>query len=953
MIWRVEVATAVDFNDPAGAAALEDLRDTGVTGLENCRLVRVYTVEADLGRADIVRISRELLADPVTEVFAVNEPVDTGLGKKPLLVEVAKKPGVMDPVEASTLKGIADMGLSAEAVSTSRKYVFGGSCDERLFREQAARVLANEVIEECTFVEREPSPRARVRPYEFKQVSVNLDSADDDALLAISKDRGLSLNLPEMYAIRDYFRKKGRHPTDVELETLAQTWSEHCVHKTFRGLIDYDGEIIDNLLKSTVARVTHELARPWCISVFVDNAGVIEFDGDMCVCFKVETHNHPSAVEPYGGAETGIGGVIRDPLGTGLGASPVANTDVFCFAPPDTPPSQVPEGALHPRRVMKGVVAGVRDYGNRMGIPTINGAIVFDPRFVGNPLVYCGNIGVIPRRLVTKAARPGDIIVTVGGRTGRDGIHGATLSSAELETGSDTVWSGAVQIGNPITEKKLVDVLLVARDKGLYNAITDCGAGGFSSAVGEMGEDIGAEVHLERAPLKYDGLAPWEIWCSEAQERMVLAVPPAKLDVVIALFAGEDVEATPIGTFSDDRRLRLYYKGNQVADLDMEFLHNGVPQLRRKASWSPPALEEPDIPPRDDYTEDLTAILSHPTVASKEWVIRQYDHEVQGGSVVKPLVGVRNDGPSDAAVIQPVRPSEKGLIVACGLNPRYSDVDPYHMAANAIDEAARQVIAVGGSLERTAILDNFCWGNTDKPDRLGALVRAARACYDVAIVYGTPFISGKDSLNNEFQADGRTIAIPGTLLVSAISVLEDVSLAVTMDLKQAGNLLYLVGETRDELGASMYYRVLGHIGRNVPVVDAKAGKAAFDALSRAVRSRLVRSCHDLSDGGLAVAAAEMAFAGELGAEVDLDAVPVAAGPLSTASLLFSESPSRFIVEVEPRNRAAFEKAMAAVACRPVGRVTEGRELVITRGAHPVVRAEVGRLKEAWQATLAW
>ncbi|MHC4713952.1 MAG: AIR synthase-related protein, partial [Planctomycetota bacterium] len=634
MIWRVEVATAVDFNDPAGAGALEDLRDAGVTGLENCRLVRVYTLEADLGRADVDRIAGELLADPVTEVFAVNEPVDTGLGEKTLLVEVAKKPGVMDPVEASTLKGIGDMGLSAETVSTSRKYVFGGTCDEQLFREQAARVLANEVIEECTFIEREPSPRGKVKPYDFKLVSVDLDSADDDTLLAISKDRGLSLNLAEMYAIRDYFRDKGRHPTDVELETLAQTWSEHCVHKTFRGLIEYDGEIIDNLLKSTVARVTNELAKPWCISVFVDNAGVIEFDGDMCVCFKVETHNHPSAVEPYGGAETGIGGVIRDPLGTGLGANPVANTDVFCFAPPDTPPEMVPEGALHPRRVMKGVVAGVRDYGNRMGIPTVNGAIVFDPRFVGNPLVYCGNIGVIPRRLVTKAARPGDVIVTVGGRTGRDGIHGATLSSAELETGSDTVWSGAVQIGNPITEKKLVDVLLVARDRGLYNAITDCGAGGFSSAVGEMGEDIGAEVHLEKAPLKYEGLAPWEIWCSEAQERMVLAVPPEKLDEVVALFAGEDVEATPIGTFSDDRQLRLYYKGNQVGDLDMEFLHNGVPQLRRKATWSPPALEEPDLPPKDDYTEDLTAILSHPTVASKEWVIRQYDHEVQGGSVV-------------------------------------------------------------------------------------------------------------------------------------------------------------------------------------------------------------------------------------------------------------------------------------------------------------------------------
>ena len=952
MIWRVEVATKPQFNDPAGRAALEDLADAGVAGLDQCRLVRVFTIDGALSREEVGQICEELLCNEVTERFSINEPVDTGLELRTLIVEVAKRPGVMDPVEHSTLKGIADLGLEADAVATSRKYVFAGDADEGRFRSRAAKALANGVVEECTFGQKTAEARPEAKPYTFKRLTIDIASADDDTLMATSKDRGLSLNLAEMQTIQKHFASLGRDPTDVELETLAQTWSEHCVHKTFRGLIDYEGETIDNLLKSTLARVTSELDRPWCLSVFVDNSGVIAFDEDNGVCFKVETHNHPSAIEPYGGAETGIGGVIRDPLGTGLGARPIANTDVFCFGRPEMPAEKVPEGALHPKRVMKGVVAGVRDYGNRMGIPTVNGAIVFDDRFVGNPLVYCGNIGLIPRDKVHKGAREGDVIVAVGGRTGRDGIHGATLSSAELETGSDEVWSGAVQIGNPITEKKMTDVLLVARDMGLYSAITDCGAGGFSSAVGEMGETTGAEVHLDRAPLKYEGLTPWEIWCSEAQERMVLAAAPEKVEQLIELFAAENVEATAIGTFTGDRRLRLYYEGNEVADIDMEFLHNGVPQLRRKAVWKAPELAEPAIEAKADYTDDLLEILSDPTVASKEWVIRQYDHEVQGGSVIKPLVGVSNDGPSDAAVIQPVRPSKKALIISCGINPRYSDIDPYHMAANAIDEALRQVIAVGGGLEHTALLDNFCWGNTNKPDRLGGLVRAAKACYDVAVVYGTPFISGKDSLNNEFQANGETIVIPGTLLISAMSVMEDVGAAITMDLKKSGNKLYLVGLTSDELGASMFYAVRGEIGANVPVVRPEEGKKIFDALFGATGARLVRSCHDLSDGGLAVALAEMCFAGGLGAEVDLDEAKTTAN-LADHAILFSESASRFLVEVEPEHSEDFEAAMALVPCALIGSVTDGPDVVLRRAGRTLVSAGWRRLKQAWQSPLAF
>ncbi|HIE29239.1 TPA: phosphoribosylformylglycinamidine synthase, partial [Candidatus Poribacteria bacterium] len=469
--------------------------------------------------------------------------------------------------------------------------------------------------------------------------SIDILDADDDELLNISERGLLALNLTEMKAIQDYFSELGRNPTDVELETIAQTWSEHCVHKTFRGLIEYsqegETEIIDSLLKSTIMKATREINKPWCVSVFSDNAGIIEFDENYNIAFKVETHNHPSAIEPYGGAGTGIGGVIRDPLGTGLGAKPILNTDVFCFGPPDLPYDELPRGTLHPKRIFKGVVAGVRDYGNRMGIPTANGAILFDRRYTCNPLVYCGNVGLIPKDRCHKRVNRGDIAVVVGGRTGRDGIHGVTFASLELDESSETLGS-AVQIGNPIVEKKMVDTLLQARDKQLYSAITDCGGGGLSSAFGEMGEEVGLRIDLEKVPLKYAGLAPWEIWISESQERMALAVPPEEIDELLQVFNAEDVEATAIGEFTGDRKLRLFYEGNLVADLDMEFLHSGLPRATKKAIFKRPIHPEPEFGIKDwafedpsDLTPYLLQILASPNVASKEWVIRQYDHEVQ------------------------------------------------------------------------------------------------------------------------------------------------------------------------------------------------------------------------------------------------------------------------------------------------------------------------------------
>ncbi len=964
MIHRIEIRSAGNFGDPHAQGVLAQARELGVSGLQAVAFARLFFLQADLSDEQVQRIARELLADPVTETFTVGTAPATGA-----LIEVHLKAGVMDPVAASTEKAIADMGLPIQAVTTGRRYELRGTVSDAQRELIARRLLANAVIEDVHFEAFAP-PEQAAGAYTLHVTTVPIRTLDPAGLERLSQQGDLFLNLTEMQAIQDYFRQLDRDPTDIELETLAQTWSEHCVHKTFRSdvaLYDECGTLVQeipNLIKSTVFAATKELDVPWCISVFEDNAGVVDFDDRWAVCFKVETHNHPSAIEPYGGASTGIGGVIRDPMGTGLGARPVANTDVFCFGPVDMPLSDVPAGVLHPKRVMRGVVSGVRDYGNRMGIPTVNGAVYFDEKYLGNPLVFCGTLGLMPRDMGRKQrARVGDAIVAVGGRTGRDGIHGATFSSGELTHAHETQFSHAVQIGNPITEKKMLDVLLAARDAGLYSAITDCGAGGFSSAVGEMGEHVGAEVHLDRVPLKYAGLSYAEIWISEAQERMVLAVPQEKVDTLLAHFAAEDVEAVVIGTFgTPDAKLRLFYGETPVGELDMAFLHDGLPRPTKKAVYSFTPRPTPTPAERENYTDSLLKILAAPNVASKEWIIRQYDHEVQGGSALKPLVGVTEDGPGDAAVVRPVLDSPKGVVLAVGMNPTLGELDPYQSALHAVDEALRNVVAVGGRLDRTAILDNFCWGNCNKPDRMGSFVQAAKACYDAALAYRTPFISGKDSLNNEFKTDtGETIAIPPTLLISAMSVIDDVAGCVSSDAKQAGNLVFVVGATGPQLGGSHYLRVEGLAsGNDVPPVDPADNRRRMAALEQAIRLGLVRACHDLSEGGLAVAAAEMAFAGGLGLELSLEALPITRDGIEglanvhTAAMLFGESAGRWLVEVAPENRDAFAKALAGIPSGQIGTVTDTDRLII-RGLNrkPVIDATLTDLKAAWQRTFQW
>jgi phosphoribosylformylglycinamidine synthase II len=783
---------------------------------------------------------------------------------------------------------------------------------------------------------------------------IDLLQSSDSHLLEISRKGLLSLNLHEMKAIQAYFKMQGREPSDLELETLAQTWSEHCKHKTFGGIIEYEEEgrgsrVYDNLLATTIKRVTQELDKPWCLSVFRDNAGIIEFDEEYAVSFKVETHNHPSALEPYGGAGTGIGGVIRDIMGCGLGGKPVLNTDVFAFAPPDIPKQKIPKGALPPRRIIAGVVAGVRDYGNRMGIPTANGAVYFDDEFVANPLVFCGTVGLIPKNKVDKEVHAGDLVVTLGGRTGRDGIHGATFSSAALEEG---ITSSVVQIGHAIMEKKTLDVLLQARDQGLYRSLTDCGAGGFSSAVGELGAETGVAVDLEKAPLKYEGLSPWEIWISESQERMVLAVPPEKWPALQALCQTENVEAAVIGEFTSDGHLNVRYEGKTVGLLDMKFLHDGMPRFHRKAVWTHtvPARPEPTRFKQRDYGATLVKLLSHPNIASKRWIVRQYDHEVQGGSVVKPFVGLDQRGPNDACVFRPRLDSDQAVVVSNGFNPSYGSLDAYWMAAAAIDEALRNLVAVGGDVTRAAILDNFCWGDPQDPKELAALVRACQACYDIAKAFGVPFISGKDSLNNTWRdTNGKLRSIPRSLLISAIGVIPHASRAITMDVKQAGDWIYIVGETRDELGGSHLWKVLKRRVRGTPPhVQAARALENFKRIYEAIQKGFVRACHDLSEGGLAVAAAEMAFAGNLGMDLDVSRMP-APNALPEAAFLFSESPSRFLVEVPDIARPGFEALLGGKAA-PLGRVVKSQRLMLRHGKSKKVllKEPIAKLREAWE-----
>jgi len=975
MLWEVDVHLRDADADHAARALVAGAAELGVSGCARARTAAGWLIEGNLSRADVERLAAAVLTDPVTESFVVAEagaaaltaPAAGPAGELPTVLHVLPRAGVTDPAAESAQEACSLLGLRPAAVRSVRKYwlpALAPADTDRL----AWKLLASEAIHDVVIGPLPHRTLAGGRPWTFAQQTVPLEGLDDDALDALSRDRCLALSAAELRAVRDHYRQLGREPLEIELETIAQTWSEHCCHKTLGSPVDHVGPAgpvrYDNLLKETVFAATRKVReqlgkQDWCVSVFRDNSGVVRFDGDHDICVKVETHNHPSAIEPYGGAATGLGGVIRDVLGTGLGAKPIASLDVFCVGRPDTPAHDLPPGVIHPRRLLAGVVAGVRDYGNRMGIPTIAGAVAFDPGYIGNPLVFCGTVGIMPRNSADAAVQAGDLVVVAGGRTGRDGIHGATFSSVELSSASESQSGGSVQIGHAIHEKMLSDFVLEASRQRLFHAITDCGAGGLSSAVGEMAAVLGADVDLDRVPLKYDGLSATEAWISEAQERMVLAVAPGDWDRLSRIAADEGVEATVIGTFTGSGRLALRWQGRTAGELDCHFLHEGRPRRRLASRYAPPPLQPATWSAADDsLAACLLDVLAAPDVASKEWIVRQYDHEVQGCSIVKPLLGP-GLGPADGTVIRGVLGRDRGIVLGVGLRHRLGWLDPYQMAAGGIVEAIANCVAAGADPDRIALLDNFCWGDCRREESLGTLVEACRACHDMAVAFTSPFVSGKDSLNNVFawkDAAGkhRELSIPPTLLATALGQVADVHRAITPDLKHSGNRLAIVGGSRLDLAGSQLELVGRVRGGRVPQVDAAACRAAFAAVATAQRAGLVAACHDCSDGGLATAVAEMAIGGNAGARLALADVPTAGDTagLSPAqrdlAIAFTETPGRFVCEVPAAVADRFAAVVAGVPWAWIGSVTDDRRLEIVPTAAAAAVIPVERLARAWR-----
>jgi len=961
-----------------------------------------YQVQANLTGQQLLRALRDLFTDPIIEHGMVNQSLLDDAAFFPESPEIAimigYKPGVTDNAAQAALDGLVTLfpeQKGAAEIATTMTYMFWG-LPENVDGVWLANTLHNPMIERGALAHREHCEQGtwpqlsfpKSPPNQLTEVAAIDLEVSDEELIKISETGLLALNLEEMQAVQAQYRNKEiqrareevglppEAPTDVELECLAQTWSEHCKHKTFAARIHHidtetgEDSQIDSLFKTHIMQPTLDMQKQvdWLLSIFHDNSGVIEWTKDWSLCIKAETHNSPSALDPFGGAMTGIVGVNRDVLGTGLGARPIANTDVFCFGPPDYD-GPIPTGLFHPARVLRGVHAGVRSGGNESGIPTINGAIVFDDRYIGKPLVYCGTMGIMPRRLNDgreshiKTPSPGEIVYMLGGKVGSDGIHGATFSSLELTEESP---SSAVQIGDPITQKKMVDMLLEARDAGLIQVITDNGAGGLSSSVGEMAEYTGgAELDLAVVPLKQPGLSPWEILISESQERMTVGIKSEDVAAFEALAELHEVEATAVGVFTDSGIFHVKYGEQTVALLPMDFLHDGCPQLQLESEWTPPTFDEPNFPDLDakKMGDILVRMMARPNIASKEWWVRQYDHEVIGQSVIKPFCGVNHDAPGDAAVIAPIQGETRGVVVSNGIIPRYSDIDTYAMVAASIDEAVRNAVCVGVNLSKISGLDNFCWPDSivseKTPDgkyKLAQLVRANRALDDVCRAYNLPCISGKDSMKNDAVLDGKKISVPPTLLYSLMGDHADVRKAVSSDFKQAGDTIYLLGETHVEIGASELAFMLrdesgGGIGNSVPRIDPERNLSMYKALTAAMDSELVRSAHDCSDGGLATAIVECCFGIDEGCTINIDSLANGGENLNSWAALFSESLGRIIVSVQTEDCEVFEKAMKGHAISNLGVVGGPKKVTFKMNDKSVCQATLTALLKAWKGAL--
>ena len=985
MIYRIEIGLKDGVPDARGRGVIHRAAGALKMEISECRTRDIYKVVANIDEA-LAATVQKTFADPVVAESAMSRlPAPESFD---WMLEVGFKPGVTDNVGRTArgaLKDIVGRELEwEEQVYTCIQYFLSGDLSREDVEHLGKDLLANTLIQTISVFSKDEwnaaEPDISAPTFDDDpEIKVNtIELPDDDAaLMKISSDGILSLSLDEMRAIRNHYQSDAvkahraelnlpEWPTDIELECIAQTWSEHCSHKIFAGTIDYkdeetgETETIHSLYKTYVKASTKKIEESidWLISVFTDNAGVVKFNEDLHLVYKVETHNSPSALDPYGGSMTGIVGVNRDPLGTGMGASLVSNVWGYCLGSPFYDKA-VPEGLMHPRRIRDGVHEGVIDGGNQSGIPYSRGFECFDERFLGKPLVYCGTMGTIPvnvtgRPSERKEIEVGDWTVMCGGRIGKDGIHGATFSSEELRTESP---AQAVQIGDPLTQRKLYEFLLEARDLGLFRCITDNGAGGISCSFGEMGKySGGCECDLAGAPLKYEGLQPWEVLVSEAQERMTLAVQPECREQFEALAKQRDVEVAFMGRYNDSGYFTVKQDGKVIASLDMDFLYEqGCPTLVMPGVWKKPTIPAPAVEKQADYSDTLVKLMGDLNICSREYKSRIYDGEVKGLSVVKPYVGVNADVPSDATVMRVEYDKNRGAVLAEGINPWFSDIDTYDMTTSVIDEAVRRVIAVGGSLDRIAILDNYCWPDpveSEKtPDgayKMAQLVRSNKALYDLTTLYKTPAVSGKDSCKNDSTRGGKKISIPPTLLVSSIGQIDDVSKAITMPLKNLGDQIYVIGDTKDELGASAYYRLLAeeqgapeNYGGTVPAVDGKKALKIYAAMNKATDSGLLKSATTPNKGGLAVSLALMCVGGQLGADVDLSGL----GDFDAATQLFSESNSRFVVSVAPEKAAELEALFADLPIQKIGSVVDGQKLRVKGSVDVDVAALVKPFKE--------
>jgi len=953
----------------------------------DCISVKSYLITGISDSAELEDAARMLFCDPVSEYYFINGYPEFEFD---FAFEIGFRMGVTDNIAHTAVNGIRDLLDRKDTIhvsaASSKVYFIRTNLTCGEVTGIIKQYLCNELIERFECISNDEWKNGKrfnnslpAFDFSFEKAyeSISLECSDDE-LCALSRNRVLSLSLSEMKVIRDYYRNSetaaarkesglSADPTDVELEVLAQTWSEHCKHKIFAAQITYyenekKTKVIHSLYKSYIKETTRQLrnTRTDLLSVFSDNAGIAVFDDNYAYCMKVETHNSPSALDPYGGAMTGIVGVNRDIIGTGMGAKPVFNTDVFCFASPYFE-GNIPPKLMHPRRIFQGVHRGIRDGGNESGIPTVNGAIVFDERFLGKPLVFCGTGGIIPLRIGEhpsheKRIENGDIIVMLGGRIGKDGIHGATFSSVALTETSPT---SAVQIGDPITQKKMLDFIIEARDMGFYKGITDNGAGGLSSSLGEMATACGGcTIELDKAPLKYNGLQPWEILISEAQERMSLAVAPDKTEALLTLARLRDVEATVLGSFNDSGFFTATFHNAIVCKLSMTFMHEGLPGLQLSARWEKPVHSEPSaaLIETENYSSVLEKLMGRLNIATKEYWVRQYDHEVQAGSVIKPFCGINADGPSDAAVIRPVFGSKKGLVVSCGILPRYSDIDTYHMASCVVDEAMRGLVASGGDPDRASGLDNFCWPDPveamDNPDgsyKLAQLVRCCEGLRDTCLAYTLPLISGKDSMKNDYRNAGIKISIPPTLLFTAVTLIDNIDNAVTTDFKQAGNTIFFLGTPSDNLGGSEIFSMLGYTGNAVPEVHTGRNIKLYRLLHKAMQKKLVSSCHDISEGGLAAALTESAIGGRLGCQVSIHNP----GTVSRAAWLFAETPGCFIAEVSKENIDEFRNIMKKTEYTEIGSVCQEKQIHIDFSGITVIKNDLDNLHAVWQRALSF